>query len=748
MHRRISIAATAVAVLGLTASAAHAADPTAAADNAATYVKGRPSKLHASSSDTFHQHAVIGTKDGLQYVPYDRSYKGLKVRGGDFVVVTKADGSVVSTSVAQDATINVGTTPQQTADQAKQEATQQSTATVDSVSTPSLLVDATTDTPTLAYETVVSGHRGAIPSRLHVITDADTGQVISSQDEVMDGTGTGWINGPTPVTLNTTHSGTTYSLKDPTYTNVSCQNLTGNATFTGPDDVWGNGVATDRETGCVDALFDAQTELKMLSTWFGRNGFNGSGGGWPIRVGLNDENAFYDGTQVQIGHNTSGQWISSLDVVGHELGHGIDDTTPGGISGSGTQEFVADTYGAMTEWFANEPASFDAPDFTVGEKVNLVGSGPIRYMYNPSLAGDSNCYSSSTPSQEVHAAAGPGNHWFYLLAEGTNPTNNQPTSPTCNGSSGLVGVGIQTAGTIMYHAMLTKTTGASYLKYRTWTLTAAKNLTPGDCTDFSRVKAAWDAVSVPAQAADPTCTVAGTLTVNNPGNQSGSIGTPVSLQMTASGGSGTTTWSATGLPAGLAINASTGLISGTPTTAATYTTAVKATQGATSNTATFTWTIGAASSCASPGQKLVNPGFESGSTGWTASTGVLGNTSGQTAHGGTQYAWLDGYGTTHTDTLQQAVAIPANCKATTMTFWLHVDSAETTTTTQYDKLTLTANGTTVATFSNLNKATGYVQKSVSLAAYAGTTVTLKFTGTEDSSLQTSFVLDDLAVNAG
>jgi subtilisin-like proprotein convertase family protein len=57
----------------------------------------------------------------------------------------------------------------------------------------------------------------------------------------------------------------------------------------------------------------------------------------------------------------------------------------------------------------------------------------------------------------------------------------------------------------MYNAMLLKTTGASYLRYRTWTLQAAKNLFPSSCTEFNTVKAAWDAVSVPAQAADPTC---------------------------------------------------------------------------------------------------------------------------------------------------------------------------------------------------------------------------------------------------
>ena len=119
----------------------------------------------------------------------------------------------------------------------------------------------------------------------------------------------------------------------------------------------------------------------MLSAWDGPNSFNGAGG-WPIRIGLDDENAYYDGTQVQIGHNTQGQWIPVLDVLGHEQGHGIDDHTPGGISGAGTQEFVADTFGAATEWYANDPS--DTPDFTVGEEVNLVGSGPIRYMYNPS----------------------------------------------------------------------------------------------------------------------------------------------------------------------------------------------------------------------------------------------------------------------------------------------------------------------------------------------------------------------------
>ena len=95
----------------------------------------------------------------------------------------------------------------------------------------------------------------------------------------------------------------------------------------------------------------------------------------------------------------------------------------------------------------------------------------------------------------------------------------------------------------------------------------------------------------------------------------------------------------------------------------------------------------------------------------------------------------------------QSVTIPAACTNTTFSFWLHIDTAETTTTTAYDKLTITANGTTIATFSNLNHASGYQKHSYSLGSFAGQSVTLKFTGTEDSSLQTSFVVDDTAVTS-
>ena len=80
---------------------------------------------------------------------------------------------------------------------------------------------------------------------------------------------------------------------------------------------------------------------------------------------------------------------------------------------------------------ANNPA--DVPDYTIGEKVNLTGTGPIRDMSNPGNVGDPSCYTSSIPTAEVHAAAGPGDHWWYLLAQGG--------TSKCDGTS-VSGVGV------------------------------------------------------------------------------------------------------------------------------------------------------------------------------------------------------------------------------------------------------------------------------------------------------------------
>ncbi|MET7854831.1 M1 family aminopeptidase [Streptomyces avermitilis] len=157
-------------------------------------------------------------------------------------------------------------------------------------------------------------------------------------------------------------------------------------------------------------------------------------------------------------------------------------------------------------------------------------------------------------------------------------------------------------------------------------------------------------------------------------------------------------------------------------------------------------TAPSAAAC-TPAQVVTNGGFESGTSPWSqSSTSVITNRAGQTAHGGTTFAWLDGVGSTHTDTLSQSVTIPSGCSSATLTFWLHIDTAETTSSTAYDKLTAKIGTTTLATYSNLDKNTGYVRKSFDVSAFTGQTVNIAFTGTEDSSLRTSFVIDDVALD--
>src|SRR6266540_906954 len=192
------------------------------------FVSGRPAELHASASDSFLRRGIVSSA-GTQYVAFDRTYSGLPVIGGDFVVVTDSDGRVTATSVAQTRTIaGLSTQPSISSARAAKAARTRLTE-VDSVSTP----------------------------RLVVYAHARTGTIVATKEHVVAGEGTGAYSGPNPLALDTTNSNGTYSLKDPNRA-LECQDLATKKVFTGPDDTWGNGDATSKETGCVDALFAVQ----------------------------------------------------------------------------------------------------------------------------------------------------------------------------------------------------------------------------------------------------------------------------------------------------------------------------------------------------------------------------------------------------------------------------------------------------------------------------------------------------------
>ncbi|MCX5208056.1 M28 family peptidase [Kitasatospora sp. NBC_00240] len=515
--------------------------------------------LAKGPGESYERHTVTPWIDGMYSVAYERSYRGLPVVGGDAVVIADGQGRVRATQSASTGPVGVPTTPVVGAAQAEQ-TSRGALAAVYAVDSHRLVVRVKDGKGRLAWETVLTGRTATAPSHQHVFVDARTGVLIDSYDDVKAGTINSRWNGPAPLTISTTGSGSSYSLRDPNRSGLSCADYSSGQVFSKSSDSWGTGNPTSKETGCADVMFAAQKEWDMLRDWLGRNGHNGNGGSWPVKVGLNDVNAYWDGSSISIGHNNANEWIASIDVVGHEFGHGIDQYTPGGANNeSGLGEATGDIMGALTEAYAAEPSPYDNPDYTVGEMINLVGSGPIRNMYNPSLVGNNpNCYSASIPNTEEHAAAGPLNHWFYLLAEGSAPGGGKPSSPTCNSSS-VTGIGIRDAGRVFYGGMLLKTSGMTYKRYRTATLTAAKNLDPG-CTMFNRAKAAWDAVSVPAQAGDPTCTPSGSndfsLTL---GPAAGSVQPGASTASTVStavtsGSAQTVNLTASGQPSGVTVS--------------------------------------------------------------------------------------------------------------------------------------------------------------------------------------------------
>ncbi|MEU1418638.1 M4 family metallopeptidase [Kitasatospora sp. NPDC005751] len=691
--------------------------------------------------------------DGTRHLRYERTLNGLPVLGGDLVVHQSATGATKGVDRASTAPLTgVSTTPKLAAPAAQSAAlAAESGAALESA--PRLVVWAADNSPRLAWETVVSSTEAdGTPSKLHVVTDATSGQVIQKFEGIQTGTGKGVFVGN--VTIGTTQSGSSYQMKDGARGGMYTTNLNHGTSGTGTlytksTDSWGDGTVANSESAAVDAHYGVAATWDYYKNTFGRNGIRNDGVGAYSRVhyGNNYVNAFWDDSCFCMTYgdgDSNTHPLTELDVAGHEMSHGVTAATANlnysGESG-GLNEATSDIFGTMVEFYANIPT--DNPDYLIGELININGDGtPLRYMDKPSKDGGSADYWSSTVgNKDVHYSSGVANHFFYLLSEGSGAkvingvSYNSPTQ----GNIAVSGIGRDKAAAVWYRALTTyMTSTTNYAAARTATEKAATDLYGAGSAELNAVSTAWAGVNV-GTAPNP-----GGVTVTSPGNQSTALNGSVNLQIAATGGTAPLTFTATGLPTGLSISSS-GKITGTATTAGTYNVTVTAKDAANKTGSTsFTWTVfGGGGSC-TPAQLLGNAGFETGSAApWTASSGVVDNSASQAAHGGTWKAWLNGYGSAHSDNLSQTVTIPAGCKAS-LSFYLHIDTAETGSTV-YDKLAVTVNGTALKTYSNVDAAAGYQLRTFDLSSYAGQTVTLKFAGTEDASLQTSFVIDDTSI---
>ncbi|MFC8964031.1 M4 family metallopeptidase [Streptomyces sp. NBC_01281] len=462
---------------------------------------------------------VVKDADGTVHTRYERTYNGLPVLGGDLVVHETKAGKTEGVTKATKAAIKVSSLKAAvtTAKAEKQALTAAKDAGSDKTAAdqaPRKVIWAATGKPTLAYETVVGGLQDdGTPNELHVITDAATGKKLYEYQGIETGTGKSLYSGT--VTLSTTLSGSTYNLTDGTRGGHKTYNLkhgtSGTGTlFTDADDVWGTGAAsssTTDQTAAADAAYGAQETWDFYKNTFGRSGIKNNGVGAYSRVhyGNSYVNAFWDDSCFCMTYGDgSGNThpLTSLDVAGHEMSHGVTSNTAGlnysGESG-GLNEATSDIFGTGVEFYAAN--SSDVGDYLIGEKININGDGtPLRYMDKPSKDGGSkDSWSSTVGNLDVHYSSGVANHFFYLLSEGSGAKTINGVSynsPTSNGTT-VTGIGRAKALQIWYKALTTYMTSTTkYAGARTATLSAASALYGSTSTEYKTVAAAWSAVNV------------------------------------------------------------------------------------------------------------------------------------------------------------------------------------------------------------------------------------------------------------
>jgi len=519
--------------LGLPSGASSAPTPAAKpdrdhiAEKAIAALRDHPLVARATKGQAFSATATVRDADGSTHVRLDRTFHGLPVIGGD-VVVHQGPGATwegVSQTLAVPVKVpvrpKVGHIRAESAVTVKDRVTR-AIRNVRVEGAPRLVVDAIGATPRLAWEFTTAGrYADGTPSRLLTYVDARTGAVVRREERIQttDGEGTSLYSGT--VDLEVTPSGSSYQLKDPTRGNtyttdmknrtdsifctllgLGCSNGT---VFSSTDTSFGDGSTSSRESAAVDAQYGTNVTWDYFQQVHGRAGIFGDGTGSFNRVHYGNKyvNAFWDGEKMTYGDGDGVSYgpLVSLDVAGHEMSHGITENTAGltysGESG-GINEATSDIFGTMVEFHAANAE--DPADYFIGEEFDLAEHDGFRRMDNPSLDGSSHsCWSTSTKNVDVHYSSGVGNHFFYLLAEGSGQRtigNRVHNSPTCNGST-IDGIGRADAERIWFRALTVyMTSGTTYAQARTATLNAATDLFGAASTQRATVAAAWSAVNV------------------------------------------------------------------------------------------------------------------------------------------------------------------------------------------------------------------------------------------------------------
>lgn len=544
----------------------------------------------------------------------------------------------------------------------------------------------------LAYRVEMPRLDGTEETAVPVIfVDAHTGEKVFEYNNLQTGSGSSLYSGT--VTIDTSSSGSTFYMEDLTrrmgtfnMNNTGDENTGSGGTqsrYTGTDDVWS---ATSERAG-VDAHYGARWTYDYFKNIHGRNGINGSNGPGTTTAAANSTISLVS-SRVHFGTSYNNAfWFNNRMSYGDGDGVNFSPLVTLDIAGHEM------THG-VTQYTAN--LTYSGESGALNESMSDVFGAMVEsYARGGVVNGDTwkigeQAYTPGTAGDALrymdnpHAAGNGG----YTSDDDPDHYAERYTGTADNGGVHInSGIGnkafylVAVGGT--HHRSGVTTTGiGTGDAARIWYRALTSYMTSG--TNFSGAR---------------------TATLNAASAIFGSASTQYNSVATA--------WCAVGVGS---------CPGGTPTP--------------------------------TPGgsELIVNGGFEGSASPWVGSgTGYFYIANGNYPHGGTGYIYF-GVNNSVSGQAYQQVTIPSTANAA-LTFWLNVTSSETTTTTQYDRLFVEVRNTsgtllgTLATYSNLNKGTAgvYSQKSLSMASYRGQTVRLQFRATTDSSLTTTFRVDDVSL---
>lgn len=431
---------------------------------------------------------------------------------------------------------------------------------------------------------------------------------------------------------------------------------------------------------------------------YGRDSYNNAGGALNSYVCYSSgyQNAFWDGSKMTYGDG----FAAADDVVAHELSHGVTEYSSALVysnQSGALNESYSDIFGEavdLTNTGGNDTA---AVRWDMGE--DIPGIGAIRDMMDPTRFSDPDrtnstyYYCGTSDSGGVHTNSGVPNKAFALMVDGG----------TFNGYT-IAALGMDKSAAIEYRTnTVYLTSAAKMLDNYNGLIRSCGDLYGAASADCTNVRNALEAVKMNG----PIC------------GSGGATATPSSATATPTSAAATATPTRTPTPA-----------------AATATPTRTPTPGAATATPTRTPTPSGSGT-------IVNPGFESGrNVGWAESdTFGYALVSTGTAHLGSWRAWLGG-ANNDTAEISQVIVVPAT--GGTLSYWYRIASTDVC---GYDYGRVRINTTDIKSYNlcSSNATTNFVQGTVSLAAYAGQTVTLRFRATTDASYSSSFYIDDVAL---